>query len=110
MMTKTVRNTLHTIGDTTGDFAKAFGSGTAGIARRVGSGTAHLAKRVGPRRGLIGLAVVGVALGGTYILIRYLRARKMEAELAHDEPGASNEPSRSRNRTHARGSDRFASP
>jgi hypothetical protein len=99
MMTKTIKHTFHTIGDQTGDVARAIGSGTADLARRFGSGTAHVAKRVGPWRALIGLAVIGAAVGGGVLLARYVRARR--AELAGEEGAASEHPSGSRNRQHA---------
>ena len=98
MMTKTIKHTFHTIGDQTGDVARAIGSGTADLARRFGSGTAHVAKRVGPWRALIGLAVIGAAVGGGVLLARYVRARR--AELAAEE-GANDHPSGSPKRQHA---------
>lgn len=67
------------VGSATADFAKMIGGNTASLARRVGSGSAKLARNVGPRRGLIGLALVGVAVGGGIFLARYLRARAAEA-------------------------------
>jgi hypothetical protein len=96
MMTKTIKHTFHTIGDHGGDFARAIGSGTADFARRFGSGTADVARRVGPWRALIGLAMIGAAVGGGVLLARYVRARR--AELAGDETGTANEHA-SRNRT-----------
>lgn len=99
MMTKTIKHTFHTIGDQTGDFARAIGSGTAGLARRFGSGTADVAKRVGPWRALIGLAVIGAAVGGGVLLARYVRARR--AELAGEQGTANESLSGSRNRAHA---------
>jgi len=93
MMMKTVKNTFSTIGDRGGDLA----SGTADLARRFGSGTASLARRVGPRRGLIGLAVIAAAVGGSVVLIRYLRSRNRSpgAEIAADNDwvGAPTKPS-----------------
>jgi hypothetical protein len=69
-MLNTVKNAMHTIGDGTGDLAKRFGGGTA-----------RLAKRVGPKRAIIGIAVIGVVVGGSIMLARYLRARKEELPL-----------------------------
>jgi hypothetical protein len=83
-MMKTVKHTIYSIGDRGGDVARSVGSGTADLARRVGSGTADLAKRIGPRRGLIGLAVLAAAIGGTVVLVRYLRARDAEEEIGAD--------------------------
>jgi hypothetical protein len=74
-MMNTVRDTFHTIGDRSGDIARSFGSGTADLARRVSDGTVDIAKQIGPRRALIGLAIAAVAIGGSVMLIRYLRAR-----------------------------------
>jgi hypothetical protein len=76
-MMQTVKHTLHSFGDRGGDFAKTIGSGTADLAKRFGSETADLAKRIGPRRGLIGLAALAVAIGGSVVLVRYLRARNL---------------------------------
>lgn len=90
-MMKTVKHTFYTIGDHGSDFARTIGSGTADLARTIGggtadlarsfgSGTAHLAKRIGPRRGLLGLVAVAAAIGGTVVLVRYLRARSQNRE------------------------------
>lgn len=82
-MMNTVRDTFSSIGssigDRGGDLARSVGSGTAHLARRVGSGTADLARDIGPKRALIGLAVAAVAIGGSILLVRYLRARRAEA-------------------------------
>jgi hypothetical protein len=40
-----------------------------------------MAKRIGPRRGLLGLAVLAAAVGGSVVLIRYLRSRNRDAAL-----------------------------
>jgi hypothetical protein len=77
-MMKTVKHTFTSIGDHSGDLARTIGSGTADLARRFGGGTAGLAKRIGPRRGLLGLAVLAAAIGGSVVLVRYLRARTAE--------------------------------
>jgi hypothetical protein len=78
IMMKTVKHSLHSFGDRSGDLAKTIGSETADLAKRFGSGTANLAKRIGPRRGLIGLAALAVVIGGSVVLIRYMRARNLE--------------------------------
>jgi hypothetical protein len=111
MMTKTVRHTLHAIGDHSGDFARTVGSGTVDLVRRVGGGTTSLAKQIGPRRALIGLAVLGVAIGGGVFLIRYLRARSTKDELGIGSDGAdgSAERATSRNRSHAQRTDALTS-
>jgi len=75
-MMNTVRDTFYSIGDRGSDIARNLGSGTYGLARRVGSGTASLARDIGPRRALIGLAIAAVAVGGTIVMLRYLRARR----------------------------------
>jgi len=64
-MLHTVKNAMYTIGDSTAELAKRFGSGTADVA-----------KRVGPKRAIIGVVVLGAVIGGSYLLVRYLRARK----------------------------------
>lgn len=79
MMTKTVRKSFHSVGDRGGDIVKAIGCGTADAARWVGRGTADIATRIGPKRGLLGLAVIAVAVGGSIVLVRYLRARNAES-------------------------------
>ena len=100
-MTKTVSNALHTIGDRSGDLARTVGSGTADLARRVGSGTTSLARQIGPRRALIGLAVLGVAIGGTVVLLRYLRNRNASEDLETAGDGNSRDRSMSRKRSRA---------
>jgi hypothetical protein len=83
-MMNTVRDTFSSIGDRGGDIARSVGSGTAELARRVGSGTASIARQVGPRRALIGLAIAAVAIGGSILIVRYLRARRERADLDLD--------------------------
>lgn len=75
-MMNTVRDTFSSIGDRGGEITRSVGSGTAEIARRVGSGTASVARQIGPRRALIGLAIAAVAVGGSILVVRYLRARR----------------------------------
>jgi len=90
-MMKTVKHTLHTIGDRSGDFAdfaRTVGSETTDLAKRFGHETSRFAKRVGPRRGLIGLAVLAAAIGGSVMLARYLRARKLRDLRERNETGA----------------------
>lgn len=111
MTTKTIRHTFHSIGDQGSDVARAigsgtshmarrFGSGSADVARRFGSGTADVARRIGPWRALIGLAVIGAAVGGGVLLARYVRARR--AEQAANEGGMPSEKNAtSHHRTHA---------
>ncbi|HEU4732421.1 MAG TPA: hypothetical protein VFT22_31215 [Kofleriaceae bacterium] len=85
-MMKTVKHTFSSFGDRSGELARSFGSGTADFARRVGDGTTTLAKRIGPQRALVGFAIAAVAIGGSILLIRYLRARNAE-EMAGEEAG-----------------------
>ena len=87
VMLKSVKHTIHTIGDRRGGFAKTVGYETAGLVKRLGHGTTDLAKRIGPRRGLIGLAVLGGVVGGSIVLVRFLRARKLEIERRRYEAG-----------------------
>lgn len=68
------------VGGGTADAARWVGGNTADLAKRVGGGTADLAKRVGPKRGIIGLVVLGAAITGGIFLVRYLRERSEEAE------------------------------
>jgi hypothetical protein len=84
-MLNTVKDVMHTIGDSTGDFAKF-----------VGSGTADLAKLIGPKRAIIGAVVIGAAVAGSILLVRYLRARKDELPLE----GADEQMSGRRSRRH----------
>jgi hypothetical protein len=105
MKMKTVKTTFYTLGDRTTDLARTIGDETVDLARRFGDGTTSLARRVGPRRGLIGLAVLAAAVGGSIMLMRYLKARNAEqanaaGDDATDEAGASsftNKRTRARN-------------
>lgn len=88
-MKHTVRDTMQSIGDCSGDIAKTLRSSTAHLARRVGDRTTDLARRVGPRRTLIGLAMAAVAIGGTIMVVRYLRARRIRNGLGMSREEAS---------------------
>jgi len=103
-MMNTVRDTFQSIGDRSGDFARSVGSGTVDLARRVGDGTVDLARQIGPRRALIGLAVAAVAIGGTVLVMRYLRARRAEAEFG-GEDAMSDHAGRASARTHVSGNE-----
>lgn len=87
----TVRDTFSSFGDRGGEFARNVGAGTADLARRVGSGTADIAREIGPRRALIGLAIAAVAIGGSILVMRYLRARREreELDLGEEDLGAA---------------------
>jgi len=100
-MMQTAKHTFHSIGDRGGDLVKTVGSGTAGLARRFGNGTASLARQVGIKRGLIGLAVLAAAVGGSVVVVRYLRARNADRGFGSDELGSEDTAARSRNRARA---------
>jgi hypothetical protein len=69
------KDLVSNVGSATADFAKMVGGNTAHIAKRVGGRSVKLAKDVGPKRGLVGLALVGAAVGSGIFLVRYLRGR-----------------------------------
>lgn len=91
-MMASARNLVSSLGGETRVFARRFGQGTADVAKHVGGSTADLARKVGPTRGLIGLAIIGAAVG-SFFLIRYLRERSegvLDEEVDYDareEPG-----------------------
>ena len=91
VMMNMVRDTFSSIGDRGGVIARGVGSGTADLARRVGSGTADIARQIGPRRALIGLAIAAVAIGGSILVVRFLRARRErdELDISEDDLGAA---------------------
>jgi hypothetical protein len=80
-MMKTVKHTIYSIGDQGSDLVRTIGSDTVDLARRFGDGASTLAKRIGPKRGLIGLVVIAAAIGGSIVLVRYLRGRKANSEV-----------------------------
>ncbi|MEO8699989.1 MAG: hypothetical protein ABI867_08090 [Kofleriaceae bacterium] len=62
------------------------------VIQTAGKRGARLAKDIGPTRGLIGLAIVAAAVGGTIFLVRYLRARKDDMPLdAAETPNGKRE-------------------
>ena len=88
------------IGCACADAAKFMGGKTADAARFVGEGTVDIAKRVGPKRGIIGLVLIGGAVVGGVYLVRYLRARAEEADDAGADiksPKVKNAASRAEN-------------
>jgi hypothetical protein len=89
-MMKTVKETMYSIGDQSGEFAKTIGSGTVDLAHRFGIGSAGLARRIGTRRGLLGLVAIAAAVGGSIVLVRYLRARKANAAVDITSDDVSN--------------------
>lgn len=80
-MMNTVRDTFSSIGDRGGEIARSVGTSTTELAKRVGSGTADIARQIGPRRALIGLAIAAVAIGGSILVVRFLRARREREQL-----------------------------
>lgn len=93
------------IGNNTADFAKSFGSNTADFAKSFGEGTVDLAKRIGPKRTIIGVAVLGVLVGGSIWLARYLRSRKEELPVEATEDQV---PSRAQKRHGKRGAEQYS--
>jgi hypothetical protein len=89
----------------TADLAKSFGAGTADLAKSFGAGTADLAKRIGPKRAIIGVAVLGVLVGGSIWLARYLRARKEELPTEGTE---EQQPNRGHKRHGKRGAEHYS--
>lgn len=77
-MKRHTRHFVSNIGHGTADFARRTGRGTAALARRVGDNTADIARRVGPTRAVIGVAVIGAAVAGSIVLVRYLKRRREE--------------------------------
>jgi hypothetical protein len=102
-MTNMVRDTFHSIGDRSGDIARTLGSGTADIARRFGDGTADIARRIGPRRAIIGLALAAIAIGGSVVVIRYLRSRRAQNDVNLDRDEEASLGSRTNERTRSPG-------
>ena len=90
-MRNTVRDTFSSFGDRGGEIARSVGSSTADLARRVGTGSADIARQIGPRRALIGFAIAAVAIGGSILVMRYLRARRERdaLELGEEDLGAA---------------------
>jgi hypothetical protein len=89
----------------TADLAKTFGVEATDLAKRFGSGTADLAKRIGPKRAVIGVAVLGALVGGSILLVRYLRARKEDLPV---ETGDEQAQGRSQKRHGKRGAEHYS--
>ena len=66
--------------ETIQDFFGDVGAATGRYARRIGRSRSAHARRVRWQRGGIALGVLAVAGVGIPLLLRYLRARKVEAE------------------------------
>jgi hypothetical protein len=94
-MLNTVKEIIYTVGDSTGSFAKTLGLNTADLARSVGHKSVKVAKDIGPQRALIGAAILAVAVGGSIILVRYLRRRDRE-ELDEEMEGRPGDLGRTR--------------
>lgn len=120
-MLETVKNVMSSIGDNTGDFARRFGPAALDVAKQIGPTSAVLAKRVskdtrkiarrvGPVRGLLGIALVGAAVGGSIYLVRYLRDRKNELEgmAPEGEQQASEQPTKGKKRNKRKASNGHA--
>ena len=99
-MLNNVKDFVEDIACRASDFASSVGKDSSKLARRVGKDSGKLARRVskatvktardiGPQRALIGLAIAGAAIGGTVVLVRYLRSKKAEAELETESMEAS---------------------
>ncbi len=97
-MMKTVKEIIYTVGDSTGSFAKNVGLTSADWARSIGSGTRDLARQIGPRRALIGFAILAAAVGGSILVVRYLRRREEARELESMETGEEGMRERRRRR------------
>jgi len=89
----------------TADLAKSFGGEASVLAKRFGSGTADLAKRIGPKRAIIGVAVLGALVGGSILLVRYLRARKEDLPV---ETGDEQVQNRNQKRHGKRGTEHYS--
>ena len=87
-MMATVKDLVSSIGNS--DLVRRFGGGNshrarkargsaARLAKQAGGSAVGLARKIGPKRGLIGLAAVGAAVGTVY-LVRYLRAHRAEGD------------------------------
>jgi hypothetical protein len=63
------------------DVLSSVGENTACYAEWVGDRTSALARRVGPKRGGIALGVLAVAVATPFV-VRYVRARNAEGEMA----------------------------
>ena len=93
------------VGSEAACIAKSVGSGTADLAKSIGNSTADFAKSIGPKRAIIGVAVLGVLVGGSIWLARYLRARKEELPVEATEDQV---PSRAQKRHGKRGAEQYS--
>jgi hypothetical protein len=63
--------------------------GAGDVAKRVACTTQDLAEQIGPKRGLIGLAIIGAAIGTSVLLARYVRNRRAVRDIGADEGGGN---------------------
>jgi hypothetical protein len=56
-----------------------FVDGAGDLAKRLSCTARDVADSIGPKRGLIGLAVIGVAIGGSVLATRLIRSRRAES-------------------------------
>jgi hypothetical protein len=90
------------VGNSAAQLAKRSRRSASDLAKTAGGSAVVMAKKVGPRRALIGLAVVGAAIGGIY-LVRYLRANRDEdLEFEADEEPQTAAGRRQRKETRAK--------
>jgi hypothetical protein len=92
MMAK-LKDVLSAVGDTTATYASA-----------VGCRTKDFAKAVGPKRGGIALGVLAVAIATPFV-IRYIRARRAEANEFEEQELAPEGSVKRRRRRTARGTN-----
>ena len=94
-MLNTVKDTMLTIGEETGDLAKRFGAGTV-----------RLAKQIGPTRAIVGAVVVTGLVIGSVVLVRYLRNRR--AEVPYDASADEHMPQHRNKRANKRGAEQYS--
>ena len=92
MTIKQAKKLTHNVVDSAGDLAK-----------RVSGAAQDLAESIGPKRGLIGLAVIGVAIGGSILARRYFRNRRedVDSELDMTVEGSTKRSRKTKRRTNA---------
>jgi hypothetical protein len=77
--------------------------GAGDLAKRVGCAAQDLAETIGPKRGLIGLAVIGVAVSGSLLARRYIRNRADVAPAKEFEPSFAGKENRKTNKARTNG-------
>jgi glucose uptake protein GlcU len=86
-MMETMKTAAASVGAPVGELARTVASGTSGLAQRVGSSVASATRRIGPKRLVIGLAALGVIVGGAILVARYMRSDD-ETDDAEDHANA----------------------